>query len=82
MTGKLFGTHTLKDEYHQALQKGMEKLLINRATQKRVALLKNTAPDVYIALAALAHEHGHAALHLGIRIAFPDVNSPESAGNT
>lgn len=71
MNEPILGPHTLKPEYHEALEKGMRELLITQAVQARVMLLKESAPAAYIALAALAYEHGNPALLLGIRVAFP-----------
>lgn len=42
--------------------------MLTEEVRAAVQAARHTDPDVYVALAALAHEHGHAALALGLRL--------------
>lgn len=69
MTNKrLFGVHTLKDEYHHALKRGLDRLQIIDELKRDIKNLAKIDEDLYIYLAVLAHEYGDMALYQGIKI--------------
>lgn len=78
---KMFSPETLRDEYHESLKKCMDSLLIIDSVKRRVIGMRIGSPDRYIALAALAHEHGYAALYLGLRLIFPEDLTESESGS-
>lgn len=64
----LFNPDTLKDEYHEAFSKALESGLFTAEARRHLIASRNTRPDSYIALAALAYEHSYTAFRLGARI--------------
>jgi len=74
---KLFGPHTLKDEYHAALKRELRRGQFTAPLQEHIlTTLQDARPDTYVALASLAHDYGTWALKNGINIyleGVPDV---------
>lgn len=68
---RLFNSETLKDEYHESLERCMERLMLHPKVCQKVRDARTTNPNAYVALAGLAHEHGHNALLLGVRLFAP-----------
>lgn len=68
---RMFNPDTLKDEYHEALARGLDKLMLRDDVKRKVLKARKTDTEAYIALAALAHEHGAPALLLGVRLWLP-----------
>lgn len=65
---KFLTSETLKEEYHQSLDRAVERLHITDETRKILKNARKNDDSNYIALAALAHEYGEQAFYLGLKI--------------
>lgn len=72
---KFLTSETLKDEYHESLERAMERLLITDKVKSLVRKARKFDDLNYIALAALAHEFGDHAFYLGLKIYMNEHNS-------
>lgn len=64
----LFTPDTLKDEYHKAFYRALSRLCLLERVETLIRETRQTAPQTYMNLAALAHDYGDYAMMLGIRI--------------